>query len=450
MYVVRYDFVLGENITIPSKSVLEFEGGSISGDGTGKDIITGNNAGIQAGLVKIFNTNITLSGSWNVAEAYPEWFGAKGDSVTDDTNAIQRTLSYFTNCRLSKWYAISSTLIFNNNSHIIGNGVTNTSIIVLNNFSGDYILYNNDNIAHFLISGIYINASNVSVRGIYAKNPYDDCAIRDIHFDNFCKSAIYVGNDSSISQSLVIDNCFVYMSAINPIVEEQMIANMVYEMNIKDSKFLYRQGAQGEYSCIRLNNCYDAYIRGNSFAFSKEYGIHFYGDCRYCRIIGNTYEDIVKGMLYLQGLNYDDIQYFIVQETAYYNASRTIKCENAVGIMSFGFSYIQGGRRCFSFNHPMNNPDGNVSIGIDGGQMNLGFVNISDLQFGNPTYNYGLWANVSDSADYGLRIKRGTTDMIAYLPYGIVHYVDPILMTPNGTMRRLKILDDGSVTSTPV
>ena len=34
--------------------------------------MTGNNTGIEAGLVKIFNTDITLAGTWNVAEAYPE------------------------------------------------------------------------------------------------------------------------------------------------------------------------------------------------------------------------------------------------------------------------------------------------------------------------------------------------------------------------------------------
>ena len=90
MYVVRYDFILGEDITVPANCILEFNGGSISGSYT----ITGNNTGINAGLVKVFNTNVTLAGSWNVAEAYPEWFGAKGDSVTDDTNAISNLFKF--------------------------------------------------------------------------------------------------------------------------------------------------------------------------------------------------------------------------------------------------------------------------------------------------------------------------------------------------------------------
>ncbi|MDY5335593.1 MAG: hypothetical protein SPG97_02420 [Bacilli bacterium] len=105
IYIIQYDFTLGEDITIPSNCVLEFDGGSISGAYT----ITGTNTGINAGLVKIFNTDVILSGTWNVAEAYPEWFGAKGDGITDDVSAINCALLYF-NCVIlsAKSYTIGS------------------------------------------------------------------------------------------------------------------------------------------------------------------------------------------------------------------------------------------------------------------------------------------------------------------------------------------------------
>lgn len=89
-YVIKYDYVLGEDINVPENCILEFDGGSISGEHT----ITGQNTGINAGLVKIFNSNITLDGSWNFVEAYPEWFGAAGDGIVDDTSAISNLFKF--------------------------------------------------------------------------------------------------------------------------------------------------------------------------------------------------------------------------------------------------------------------------------------------------------------------------------------------------------------------
>ena len=67
-------------------------------------------------MVKIFNTDVTLAGLWNVAEAYPEWFGAVGDGTVDDVDAIQNCLDFCfiskAECRLqSKTYNISKPLI---------------------------------------------------------------------------------------------------------------------------------------------------------------------------------------------------------------------------------------------------------------------------------------------------------------------------------------------------
>lgn len=92
IFVIRYDYVLGEDITVPDNCVLEFEGGSISGTYT----LTGVNTAIKADLVKVFDTTITLAGKWNVIEAYPEWFGAKGDDVTDDTEAFHALAAFVT------------------------------------------------------------------------------------------------------------------------------------------------------------------------------------------------------------------------------------------------------------------------------------------------------------------------------------------------------------------
>lgn len=117
-YVVKYDYVLGEDITVPANCVLEFDGGSISASGS-NDTITGANTSIQSGLVKIFNTDVTLAGTWNIVESYPEWFGAVGDGITDDIIPLQKTFNTFNVIKLKHNYAISNTLYIIKSDSII-------------------------------------------------------------------------------------------------------------------------------------------------------------------------------------------------------------------------------------------------------------------------------------------------------------------------------------------
>ena len=90
-YVIKYDYELEENITIPEGCILEFDGGSINGAYT----VTGTNTVIEAGLIKIFDVNVTLEGTWYVEAAYPEWFGAISDITTADcAPAINKALRF--------------------------------------------------------------------------------------------------------------------------------------------------------------------------------------------------------------------------------------------------------------------------------------------------------------------------------------------------------------------
>lgn len=118
----------GEELTITSGSTLDFQGGSFS-----NGVIVGNSTKIKAGLNKIFNTNITISGSWNVIEAYPEWFGATIGS-SDSRLAIQLCLNSFNTTKLSsQTYTLNSysdevagtrtCLIIPNGHSLIGNRI---------------------------------------------------------------------------------------------------------------------------------------------------------------------------------------------------------------------------------------------------------------------------------------------------------------------------------------
>ena len=70
VYVIHDDFTLSNNVTIPANCVLEFDGGSISGN----KILTGNNTVINAGNMSIFGNNIDIAGSWLVPDIYSNWF----------------------------------------------------------------------------------------------------------------------------------------------------------------------------------------------------------------------------------------------------------------------------------------------------------------------------------------------------------------------------------------
>lgn len=87
IYEIRYDFDLnGETIEIQEGCILKFEGGTFA---TGK--IKGNSTQIIAKKESVF-ANVTITGTWENAESYPEWFNAKGDGASDDRDAINNAV----------------------------------------------------------------------------------------------------------------------------------------------------------------------------------------------------------------------------------------------------------------------------------------------------------------------------------------------------------------------
>ena len=138
IYVVKNDFEQDNTstLTIPQNCVLEFEGGSING-GT----IVGNNTIIKASPLKIFSLTTELVGTWNVGYWFPEWFGAIGDGVTDDTEALQKLngKSIF----LSNKTYLCSNLVFNSYTCIFGINKFNSCLKQKDGVSGDFIRLEN-------------------------------------------------------------------------------------------------------------------------------------------------------------------------------------------------------------------------------------------------------------------------------------------------------------------
>lgn len=205
-YVIKHNFELDSDVTIPENCVLEFDGGSISGAYT----LTGTNTGISAGLVRIFDTNIALAGSWNVIEAYPEWFGAVGDGVNNDNVSIKKVLSYFekVSFQTGRIYGFTD-IVIGSNKELYGGGTLL------------YLVHPVERIAYYPITAMSVE--NVSIHNLILDGNINNAGIsddvyvvcdiltiggnnihvKDCHFVNAVDSAIMFSD----CQNSSIENC---------------------------------------------------------------------------------------------------------------------------------------------------------------------------------------------------------------------------------------------------
>mgnify|MGYP001404285004 CR=1 FL=1 len=162
---------IGSNLTIPSNVTLWFMNGAKLSIDSGITVTI--NGPIDAGLYQIFSGSgsVIINSSTN-KEVFPQWFGAKGDGVTDDTNAIQNAMNSISGSRgtllIPKGiYVVSGTLnLTASHFRIIGTGYGST-IITTNNPTADvFVIGDGTNLyENIIISALRINSSVTKTNG---------------------------------------------------------------------------------------------------------------------------------------------------------------------------------------------------------------------------------------------------------------------------------------------
>lgn len=132
IYIIKYDYdINNREVSLPNNSILYFDGGSISNSSVVGGAITGNHSTICAVNDNIFSNKVAIKGTWTNEEFYPEWFGAKGDGIVDDTKAVQAALNVASSItmplqvvvKLNASYLFTNTLYIYPNTTLRGNTV---------------------------------------------------------------------------------------------------------------------------------------------------------------------------------------------------------------------------------------------------------------------------------------------------------------------------------------
>lgn len=166
-YVIKYDYVLGENITIPDNCVLEFDGGSISSD------------------------SYSIGGTILNETIYSKWFG-NGDCLVKSLNRLN---GYNIVVLENKVFEVTVPISIVQPCIIYGNGATfkrsdmdgTSSLCAVDinpNDKIEKIVFNNINFDGGFTRAYERNTATVLTKGIYIKN-VNNVVFNNVKIENY-------------------------------------------------------------------------------------------------------------------------------------------------------------------------------------------------------------------------------------------------------------------------
>ena len=208
IYKITKDLDLNrETLNIPSGCTLDFQGGSFSNGS-----INFNKAALK-GKVKI-SSNINIIGTCSNSILYPEWFGAKGDGITNDLKSIQNAVDIAPD---------NAQIIFTSKYKIFGvnnksfnrreDGIHIKSNIQFNGLAGAQIIADNwccnifttppedadltapkiKNIRFYNLELIHTHAEIFQFSALINLGNIDNCIIEGCKFLSYCGDGITAG-----------------------------------------------------------------------------------------------------------------------------------------------------------------------------------------------------------------------------------------------------------------